>query len=109
MPIGARNVALCFSAASMKMQKMSSNVKNISMNRPRTTDVFVANLVRTARGPGNRPDTTAAAAIPARTWEAMSRIALSGPMAPTSSMATVTWDTMLVNVGASWVEYILQD
>ena len=67
MPIGARNVDLCFSAASMKMQKMSWKVKNISINRPRTTEVFRPNLVRTARGPGNKPDTRAAEAMAAMT------------------------------------------
>jgi hypothetical protein len=66
MPRGARKVDLCFSAASMKIQKMSSNVKKTSMNKPWTTEVFLDSVVRTARGPGNKPDTTAAAAMAAR-------------------------------------------
>jgi hypothetical protein len=90
IPIGARKVALCFSAASMKMQKMSSKVRNASMNKPRTTDVFVDKVVRTARGPGNRAETTAAAQIPARSCVMMSSIALTKGTAPISAKATVT-------------------
>jgi hypothetical protein len=82
IPIGARNVPLCFSAASMKllifscfvpkthykrtyMVKMSCEVKNISIKTPRSRLVFGLELrvVRTRRGPGNNPETTAAAAI----------------------------------------------
>ena len=39
MPIGATNVALCFSAANMKMVYSNMNVRNISMKRPRVTEV----------------------------------------------------------------------
>jgi hypothetical protein len=82
IPIGARNVPLCFSAASMKLfhiqlfgsiplynetyiVKMSCAVKNISIKTPRSKLVFglVLRVVRISRGPGNNPDTTAAAAI----------------------------------------------
>jgi hypothetical protein len=48
MPIGAMKVARCFSAASMKMVKTSSAVKNISMKRPRATFVSADNVVATA-------------------------------------------------------------
>jgi hypothetical protein len=90
MPMGARNVALCFSAASMKMVRISKKVRNISMNRPRTTEVSGLNDVRTESGPGNKHDTIAAATIPAKTWARMSSKALSQPMAPTSARAIVT-------------------
>jgi hypothetical protein len=45
IPIGAMKVARCFSAASMKMVKIRSAVRNISMNKPRTTDVSMSRLV----------------------------------------------------------------
>jgi hypothetical protein len=48
MPIGAMKVARCFSAASMKIVKTSSAVKNISMKRPRATFVSADNVVATA-------------------------------------------------------------
>jgi hypothetical protein len=48
MPIGAMKVARCFSAASMKMVKTSSAVKNISMKSPRATFVSADNVVATA-------------------------------------------------------------
>jgi hypothetical protein len=50
MPIGAMNVARCFSAASIKMVKTSSIVKNISMKSPRATFVSDANEVVTDKG-----------------------------------------------------------
>jgi hypothetical protein len=74
----------------MKMQKMSSKVRNISMNKPRTTEVFSDKVVRTDRGPGNNAATTAAAQMPAMTWVMMSRRALSQLTAPISARATVT-------------------
>jgi hypothetical protein len=45
IPIGAMKVARCFSAASMKMVKIKSAVRNISMNKPRTIDVSTERLV----------------------------------------------------------------
>jgi hypothetical protein len=91
IPRGARKVALCFSAASMKMQKMSSKVRNASMNKPRATDVFADKVVRTASGPGNKAATTAAALIPARSCVTMRRIALTNGTAPMRLRATVTY------------------
>ena len=64
IPIGARNVPLCFSAASMRIVKMSKAVQNISINRPRGMETPAARVVRTLRSPGNSVDTTAEAAIP---------------------------------------------
>ena len=67
IPIGAIKVPLCFSAASMKIVKTSSAVKNISMNRPWTIEVPPPRFVRTVRGPGKRAEQMAAAVIPPRT------------------------------------------
>lgn len=91
MPMGARKVARCFSAASMKMAKMSSAVQIASMNTPRVTDTLSANAVRTANGPGSRPDTTAAAAIAPTIWASIRRNAFAHPMAPTRAKATDTY------------------
>ena len=66
IPIGAIKVPLCFSAASMKIVKTSCAVRNISMKRPRTTEVPADRFVRTRSGPGKRAETTAAAAMPPR-------------------------------------------
>lgn len=46
--MGAMKVARCFSAASMKIVKANIPVRNISMNRPRATDVSSARVVATA-------------------------------------------------------------
>jgi len=47
----------------MKIVNTSIDVKNISINNPRTTLVLLDNEVVTLSGPGNKADTTAAAAI----------------------------------------------
>jgi hypothetical protein len=47
MPIGARKVALCFSAASMKMVMMSIEVRNISMKTPWAMDTSSPRVVET--------------------------------------------------------------
>lgn len=67
MPTGAMNVPLCFSAASMKIVKTSSAVRNISMNRPWAMEVPPLRLVRTVNGPGKSAEHMAAAVIPPRT------------------------------------------
>lgn len=64
IPIGAINVPLCFSAASMKIVKTNSAVRNISIKRPRTIDVPPPKLVVKVMGPGKRAETIAAAAMP---------------------------------------------
>lgn len=69
IPTGAMKVPLCFSAASMKIVKTSSAVRNISMKRPCVTDVPPDRLVRTVKGPGKSADTMAAAVMPPRIWE----------------------------------------
>lgn len=100
MPIGARKVALCFSPASMRMVKHNIAVRNISMKRPRTTDVLQFSPVRTVSGPGNKPDTVAAAAMPAASCEMISRAAFSQPIAPTKARSIDTCVILLaVNVG----------
>jgi hypothetical protein len=63
MPTGAKNVLLCFSAASMIMVKTSWAVRNISMKSPWARLVPPLKLVVTARGPGNKTETTPADAI----------------------------------------------
>jgi hypothetical protein len=50
MPIGARNLARCLSAAKKKITEMSSKVMNISMKRPRATEVPGLSVEATARG-----------------------------------------------------------
>lgn len=66
IPIGAMKVPLCFSAASIKIVKTNSAVRNISMKRPRVIDVPPAKAVPDVTGPGNRAETRAAAVIPPR-------------------------------------------
>jgi hypothetical protein len=65
MPTGARNVALCFSAASMKMTKTSSAVRNISIKTPWVIVVWPVRVVFTFKGPGKSAETMPAAQIPA--------------------------------------------
>ncbi len=52
IPSGARNVARCFSTASMKMTSMSWIVRNISMKRPWTVEVPAPRETETRSGPG---------------------------------------------------------
>jgi hypothetical protein len=66
MPIGAMGVALCFSAASINTTKTSCIVRNISIKRPWTIDVSLLRVVVAKIGPGERPETTPAAAIAPR-------------------------------------------
>jgi hypothetical protein len=63
MPMGARKVALCLTAASMMTLKTSIVVVNISIKTPLTMLVSPFSLTSTAMGPGNRADTTPAAAM----------------------------------------------
>lgn len=90
MPTGARKVALCFSAASMKMVNINMAVRNISIKTPRVTDVYGFKVVRTASGPGNTACTAAAAAIPATIWVMIRSRAFSHGTPPTSARAIVT-------------------
>ena len=51
MPMGAMYVALCFSAANMKMVKTSCAVRNISMKTPCTAFVPPPSDVRITKAP----------------------------------------------------------
>lgn len=90
MTRGATKVALCFSAASMKMVESSMKVRNISMNKPLTTEVSLLSAVLTVRGPGKSPETTAAAMMAPSSWATMSRTTLIKPTVPTRAKASVT-------------------
>ena len=90
MPTGAMNVALCFSAASIKMVKTSSAVKNISMKSPCVTVVPPPKAVRTFKGPGNNADTTAAAEIEPSNWDIIRSPPRTHGTAPTRHMPNVT-------------------
>jgi hypothetical protein len=65
MPTGARKVARCFSTARKYTVNTNCAVRNISKNNPWATLISCPRLLVTWRGPGRRPSTTAAAAIPA--------------------------------------------
>jgi hypothetical protein len=73
--MGARKVALCFSAASMKMVMMSIEVRNISMKTPWAMDTSSPKVVETFNSPGNMAETTPAAQIPASICEIKHRTA----------------------------------
>jgi hypothetical protein len=68
MPMGARKVPLCFSAASMRMVKTSMAVRNISMNSPLTIEVPPPRVVDTFMAEGKRHETIPAAAMAPRIW-----------------------------------------
>jgi hypothetical protein len=91
IPTGARNVLLCFSAASIKIVKTSWKVRNISIKRPCTTEVPPPRVVETLRGPGKMHETRAAATIPARICVGISRAARTKSRAPTRRSPTVTY------------------
>ena len=90
MPIGARNVALCFSAASMNMVKTRSEVRNISRKTPCAAETPEPSVVDTLSGPGRMALTTPAEAIPANIWARKQRTARVGPMAPIRYRPRVT-------------------
>lgn len=66
MPMGARKVALCLTAASMMTAKHSCVVVNISMKQPRAIEVSPPSRTFTAMGPGSVAETAAAAEIAPR-------------------------------------------
>lgn len=80
--MGARKVALCFSAASMKMVMISRDVRNISMKTPCAMDTPWPRVVETFRSPGNMAETTAAAHMPASICAMKQRIARTVVRAP---------------------------
>lgn len=92
MPIGARNVSLLFSTASIKTTKTSSAVINISINTPCAmvvpgeSEVFVL-----AMEPGNMPLTSAAALIAPRSCAGRRKRPRMKGTAPVRTRARVTW------------------
>jgi hypothetical protein len=74
------------------MVKIKRTVRNISMKRPRTTDVLgeVLRVVRTARGPGKSVETIPAAAMPASICEMKTMQPLIQPIAPMRQRPRVT-------------------
>lgn len=90
IPTGATNVALLFSAASMKMVNTSIVVKNISMKRPCVFDVPAPNDVRTLSWPGYKTSTIPAAVIPPMIWEMKIKPPRTHGIAPTRHMPKVT-------------------
>jgi hypothetical protein len=74
------------------MVNIKSMVRNISMNKPRTTEVCgeVLRVVRTVSGPGKSAETIPAAAMPARIWEMKTMQPLSHPTAPIRQSPRVT-------------------
>jgi len=104
IPIGAMNVSLLFSAASMSTTKTSSAVMNISMNTPWTTlvegdsEVFVA-----AMSPGNITFTTAPAHIAAMSCAGNRNRVRIGGTTPDSTRPRVTYDTSITSSeGRGW-------
>jgi hypothetical protein len=61
-------VPLCFSAASMKTEKMNAADSSASMKKPRTTDVLPPSNVSARSSPGKTQLTSPAAVIPASIW-----------------------------------------
>ena len=90
IPTGAMKVALCFSAASMKIVKTSWAVRNISMKRPWVTVVPCDNDVCTFSVPGNNGLLIAAAAMAPSICDMKSKIPLTYGNAPTRHIPSVT-------------------
>lgn len=90
IPIGAKKVALCFSAASIKIVKTRRDVRNISRKTPCAIEVLAPRVVETLKGPGRMADTTAAALIPASICAIKHRIARVAVRAPTRYRPRVT-------------------
>lgn len=91
IPMGARNVALCFSTANIKMTTKNWIVRNISMKSPWTIEVPAPKETLTSKGPGKRAETTPAAAMPARIWHGKTRRPRIGGTAPMRTRPRVTW------------------
>ena len=99
MPMGARKVPLCFSAASMRMVKTNMAVRNISMNRPLTIEVPPPSVVDTFIALGKRQETTPAAAMAPRIWPMKTRRPRSHLHAPMRQRARVTYERVSVLAG----------
>lgn len=84
------NVALCFSAANIKIVNTSCAVRNISINKPWTTLVSPPSVVCTFRAPGNMHSTNALATMPPKIWLMNSRTPLNQGRAPMRHIPNVT-------------------
>jgi hypothetical protein len=83
-------VALCFSAANIKIVKTNCAVRNISINNPCTTLVSPPSVVCTFKAPGNMHSTSALATMPPRIWLRKSRTPRNQGSAPMRHMPKVT-------------------
>ncbi len=99
MPIGAKKVALVFSAASISTVMSSSAVKNISMNKPCLTEVPWPRTVLTASGPGNRAETTAEATMPEIICATKRKPPLIHGSVPLKHIPKVTCSTFVSHTG----------
>ena len=90
IPIGASQVDFDLTAASMITVMTNMVVVNISMKRPRTTEVPLPSRTWTGNGPGNRADEMPAAAMPPSICAVtMTKQRMAGT-APTSHRVKVT-------------------
>jgi hypothetical protein len=83
-------VALCFSFAKMKMAKTNPAVRIPSMQTPYTRLDPPTSVVLTLRLVGNKPSTTAEAAIPPASWAKKKKRAHGIGTAPTRTIPSVT-------------------
>ena len=95
--MGAMNVALHFSAASIRMVRSSSTVSAASMNKPRAIEVPSLKLVSTSRGVGNMQDTRAAATMPPNIWAGKSSKPRTHGSVPLIIIPNTTWIHMLAS------------
>ncbi len=101
MPMGAMYVALCFSAANMKMVKTNCAVRNISMKTPCTTFVPPPSDVRITRGPGNRTLTMPALDMAPAIWEMTMRSPRNQDIAPMRHIPRVTLNIVSCCISSS--------
>jgi len=94
MPMGAMYVALCFSAANMKMVKTNCAVRNISMKTPCTAFVPPPSDVRITKGPGNKILTMPALDMAPAIWETTMRNPRIQDIAPMRHNPRVTLSTV---------------
>jgi hypothetical protein len=90
IPRAARDVAGCFSTASIKIVSINYPINIISRNRTCHVEVSPPSVVATVRGPGRRPTTIPEDAILAAIWTGMRRTPLTYGTALTSYSAIVT-------------------
>lgn len=97
MPMGAINVSLLFSAASIRTVKTSSHVRNISKKTPWATVMPGARVVSTTLiGPGIMQSTKAAATMPPRIWAGKRQRPRTAGRVPVTTIPSVTLQSLLV-------------